>query len=162
MKKVLIFAALVVAGVAANAASFKWSGANIYGSDGTKWTGEVAIYAYATTATAADAVQVTSTSITSGALALTYEWDAASVGTTYNFYMVIEDGDKLFDSSASTPVVLKQGAAQVSGTTTVAFGNMTTATLTNASSSWQSVPEPTSGLLMLLGMAGFALRRKRA
>ena len=27
---------------------------------------------------------------------------------------------------------------------------------------WQSVPEPTSGLLMLLGMAGLALRRKRA
>ena len=27
---------------------------------------------------------------------------------------------------------------------------------------WQSVPQPTSGLLMLLGMAGLALRRKRA
>ena len=27
---------------------------------------------------------------------------------------------------------------------------------------WQSVPEPTSGLLMLLGMAGLALRRRRA
>ena len=32
----------------------------------------------------------------------------------------------------------------------------------NASAGWQSVPEPTSGLLMLLGMAGLALRRKRA
>ena len=27
---------------------------------------------------------------------------------------------------------------------------------------WQSVPEPTSGLLMLLGMAGLVLRRRRA
>ena len=27
---------------------------------------------------------------------------------------------------------------------------------------WQSVPEPTSGILMLLGMAGLALRRRRA
>ena len=27
---------------------------------------------------------------------------------------------------------------------------------------WQSVPEPTSGLLLLLGMAGLALKRKRA
>ena len=27
---------------------------------------------------------------------------------------------------------------------------------------WQSVPEPTSGLLMLLGVAGLALRRRRA
>lgn len=29
-------------------------------------------------------------------------------------------------------------------------------------SGWQTVPEPTSGLLMLVGLAGLALRRKRA
>lgn len=163
MKKLLVLAAIIVASVAANAASFKWTGANIYGANATdKWTGEVAIYAYATTASAADAVKVTSTDITGGALALTYDWSDATVGTTYNFYMVIEDGGKVFNSAESNPVVLKQGAAQVSGTTTVAFGNMTTATKTNAADSWQSVPEPTSGLLMLLGMAGLALRRRRA
>lgn len=36
-----------------------------------------------------------------------------------------------------------------------AFGNQSAAT-------WQAVPEPTSGLLMLVGLAGLALRRKRA
>lgn len=30
------------------------------------------------------------------------------------------------------------------------------------SAGWYAVPEPTSGLLMLLGVAGLALRRKRA
>lgn len=33
---------------------------------------------------------------------------------------------------------------------------------TQASATWTAVPEPTSGLLMLLGMAGLALRRRRA
>ena len=31
-----------------------------------------------------------------------------------------------------------------------------------SSATWTAVPEPTSGLLMLLGMAGLALRRKRS
>ena len=32
----------------------------------------------------------------------------------------------------------------------------------NGPNNWTAVPEPTSGLLMLLGMAGLALRRRRA
>ena len=33
---------------------------------------------------------------------------------------------------------------------------------TGSATAWTAVPEPTSGLLMLLGMAGLALRRRRA
>ena len=44
--------------------------------------------------------------------------------------------------------------------TSVAFGNMATAT--QNAGNWAAVPEPTSGLLLLLGMAGLALKRKRA
>lgn len=167
MKKLLILAAAIVAGVAANAASFKWTGANIYDHTGTtKYTGTASIYAYLTTETVADAVKVIDVGVTAGTIkdgsttGYTYNWTAADSTKSYNFYMVIEDGDYTFDSSISDPQVIKLGAAQATGTTTVGFANMATAT--QAAGNWQSVPEPTSGLLMLLGMAGLALKRKRA
>ena len=42
------------------------------------------------------------------------------------------------------------GTAYLGGTSTASIGG------------WQTVPEPTSGLLLLLGVAGLALKRKRA
>ena len=170
MKKLLMLAAVIVAGVAANAASFKWTGANIYGSDGTtKITGTVGIYAYLSTGAVADAVKVADAYVVSGTIksdavgtanGFTFDWAGATVGETYNFYMVFEDDGKKFDSSVSTPAVIKSGVAYDSQTATVAFSNMGTAT--QASGNWAAVPEPTSGLLMLLGLAGLALKRKRA
>jgi hypothetical protein len=56
--------------------------------------------------------------------------------------------------------------AQATSTVNIAFGNMQSAT--QNASNWASsgggepVPEPTSGLLMLIGAAGLALRRKCA
>ncbi len=170
MKKLLVLAALVVAGVAANAASFKWTGANIYGADtSTKFNGTAAIYAYLDTATVADAVKVVDVFVVSGtiksdavgtATGFTYNWTDAVGNSNYNFYMVIEDGGKTFDSSASDPSKVVVGKAAATATTTVAFANMQTAT--QNASNWAAVPEPTSGLLLLLGMAGLALKRKRA
>ena len=46
MKKLAILAAVIIASIAVNAASFKWSAGNIYASNGTdKYTGDVALYA---------------------------------------------------------------------------------------------------------------------
>lgn len=159
MKKILILAAVIVAGVAANAASFKWSAANIYASNGTdKYTGDVALYAYLSSADASTAVLVSTVKASAaGVVAATTFKDSTNftAGNNYNFYFVIEDNGKTFTSAEKANV-----AAQPTGTSSVLFGNMASAT--QNASNWAAVPEPTSGLLMLLGMAGLALRRRRA
>ena len=157
MKKLLILAAVIVAGVAANAASFKWSAANIYDHTGaSKYSGDVSLYAYLSTADASTAVVVSTVSASSGAVAATTFTDTTNFtsGNTYSFFFVVEDGAYTFTSAEKT------GAASDVGTATLAFGNQQSAT--QSASNWAAVPEPTSGLLMLLGMAGLALRRRRA
>ena len=152
MKKLLILAAVIAAGVAANAASFNWGAANIYASDlTTKYSGEVTLYC-----TQVDGWSTTATA-TSGAINknnTAFSSDKFVAGTSYDFYLVIEDGGKVFTSATITK------GAQQSDTATIQFGNMATATQT--AGNWAAVPEPTSGLLLLLGMAGLALKRKRA
>ena len=70
----------------------------------------------------------------------------------------IADGSKYFVTSEYT---IPSGATYTppaSGTTTTFSVNLAGSGTFSA----ESVPEPTSGLLMLLGMAGLALKRKRA
>ena len=167
MKKLLILTAVIAAGVAANAASFKWTGANIYGSNGTdKFNGTVDLYAYLATADISAATKVDTASVVAGVIkdgsvtGRVFSDDSLTSGTASNFYFLIEDGGKQFTSAAKTATGMDVGSANI------VFG--TQATATQNPSNWTSsgggepVPEPTSGLLMLLGAAGLALRRKRA
>ena len=55
-----------------------------------------------------------------------------------------------WEFSANQNKTISNMAINLGGTSTTSLGG------------WQSVPEPTSGLLILLGMAGLALRRRRA
>ena len=76
-----------------------------------------------------------------------------------SFYIVLYDGDKYWASSALTATVLEDGSISTDYKTakvTLATTNILTP------SSFTAVPEPTSGLLMLLGIAGLALRRRKA
>lgn len=79
-----------------------------------------------------------------------------------NFYAVIFNADSIADATQYMIV----GGAEADGSLKVSFGTATanqTATLNASSATWAAAaPEPTSGLLMLLGMAGLALRRRRA
>ena len=157
MKKLVVMAVAVIAAVVANAASVKWTAANIYSPDGTtKWSGDVNLYAYLTTETVDDAVLVKTLAASSaGAINSTFDSAALAAGSDYNLFFTVEADGKLFTSDTKGPFSM-----QPTGTTTVAFGNMATAT--QNAGNWAAVPEPTSGLLMLLGMAGLALRRRRA
>ena len=157
MKKLLVLAAVLVAGVAANAASFKWSAANIYASNGTdKFSGSATLYAFLATSDASTAFEVDTATVATGAIAQkTFSSDSLVGGNNYSFFFVIEDGDKTFTSA-----VVANKVAQATASTTFTFGNQQSAT--QNASNWAAVPEPTSGLLMLLGVAGLALKRKRA
>ncbi len=161
MKKIMLALAVAVLAVAANATSFKWTAANIYGADGAKYAGEVTLMAYAVGGTAADAFAVTTfTPATAGVVNKTFSSDNLVVGTSYNFFFTasqtVEGKELVFTSAEVTNV-----AAQQSSTPTIGFGNQATAT--QAAGAWAAadVPEPTSGLLLLLGVAGLALRRKQ-
>ena len=101
-------------------------------------------------------------------------YDSATSGQSYNWILVMSNGADIADGMQyySTPAIsyatmdtagaIATGAATptdfvlVDGTTNRFTG--TSGTIGSSS----TVPEPTSGLLMLLGIAGLALRRRRA
>ena len=150
-------AAILVAGVAANAASFKWSANGIYSSDLTNLIADgtiVSLHAY--NDSLADTI-VNTTTTTDGkftAANTVFSSDALVGGQTYNFFFTVEDANGAVYTSQTISKI-----AQATSTVLIGFGAQ--ANSQNASN-WVAVPEPTSGLLMLLGMAGLALRRRRA
>lgn len=153
MKKLLILAAVIVAGIAANAASFKWSASGIKDFAGTSdYNGTATLYAYLASADASTAVAVNTATMTAGAISAAdtvfSDTDNFVGNSTYTFYYTMEDAaGNVFTSGTKTTKALATATAPI------AFAG---------TGSWAAVPEPTSGLLMLLGMAGLALKRKRA
>lgn len=192
MKKLIMMIAVVAAAVAANAATVTWGATKGYlyqaGSDTVKVTSGTAYLMFVTTAfdqsdlvsafaaaegdsAATIAAMTASGALATGAGTVGSNARIATTDSTYamkgdmSAYFVVFNGDNMYISSAADVAY-----DSVSDSATFAFASQSTSSKAPAidasagytGAGWYAVPEPTSGLLMLVGLAGLALRRRRA
>ena len=181
MKKLIIAAAVVCTATFVQAANFIWgsSGGEWYDQDGNEMYGGTA-FLYLGTVTASDSAFNTSaaTLITSSGFD-DNQWAYGNVdtdnltssdlvastdaGQAYSIVLVNKAVSTL-DSYEGEYTILTGTSLQkaIPGATVSYYADFSNPAAPVTTSSTMGVPEPTSGLLMLLGMAGLALRRKQA
>ena len=179
MKKLLTLVSAIAATIAVNAASCNWSTTgSIYSpTDSTATLAGFTAYLFDTT-TISQSALVTALrdggSITDYSAMSTYTTDSTAKvattaftqdsGKTIEAFFAIVDGDYVYISNSKSAVTADVGDAKFSfaSQSTISKNVFDSSTAYSSAGWYQTVPEPTSGLLMLLGMAGLALRRRRA
>ena len=184
MKKLIVILAVAACTVAAQAASVAWTVTNIYKGNTTDKAQTTdgymvylindATYSQSDAAAALAAGTLTADTISSkatassgltadGKVSKTVDLGALADGN-YQFYNVIVGGGNAVVGSTVSATITSVGDPQM--------GNFNAKTLTQNASNWKSVtggggggggdgPEPTSGLLLLVGAGILGLRRKQ-
>lgn len=91
-------------------------------------------------------------------------WTETTSDTSRNYFQVLVDGDNIYIADTLAVSVKGVGNSNIQFYNTESKSTVFDASAGFSTGGWYTtaVPEPTSGLLMLLGMAGLALRRRRA
>lgn len=185
MKKILVAIAAAAIGVVANAASVSWGIANVKAPDGTTTASGYVAVLYLTAQSSdfggtvvdkasvvaniatgnisGDYIANTTLNANGGLLSVATGYNGANfaAGDSLSAFTVVFNVTDMADIGDATAFMVTDDKTvsftSSTGAKPFAFGNQSGAT-------WQAiaVPEPTSGLLMLVGLAGLALRRKRA
>ena len=181
MKKIMIAVVIVCAAVAAQAASVSWSSAKLYNNEGAGVAATVTQYVYlmdkATYDSLTDVWGMYGADIVNNAggdasasgvtgrythkVSVVTPKDTATANTTYYaaIIAVYGTGDDMMYYAEKASITTGDDGNGTFGT----FGAGTIADATNSKGAWTAaVPEPTSSLLMLVGLASLALRRRRA
>ena len=184
MKKLTIFTIVIATAIMSHAASFSWKtsmAGKIYQPGSTADTVASSIaYLFDSSSMTQDAIlsafrggtlnfekKLSSSDIISGKISETTFTDATEVGNSLSAYFVTIIGEganqKMFISELETSTALEGKSSPFSFS--AKSGSQAAAKMAvdgYSGSGWYVIPEPTSGLLMLLGVAGLALRRKQA
>lgn len=174
MKKIMVALAAVALAAVAQASTVDWSYAgDIYTNDGSDFANGSALVLFlgadgaGTFTIFADGTYElgTGTSLVTTGIIFDGMWNGgealktqATANGTYAIVGMYDGGDKYYYGTKE--MVVSGLVADATDMKTMTFGDTDWALSTAGAAA--SVPEPTSGLLLLLGMAGLALRRKQA
>jgi len=177
MKKLIIAAAIVCAAAISQAAAISWSasavldpvatsaaGKNVAGAG---WLGYCVLSSDLATITE-DLAKGKTSSLSSAVDSSAASSKGAYTKTGGNvaagnkdFYLVVLNSTTVADATSFYVSDKVSATVDASLDTTVAFGSQ--AANTKVAGNWTAMaPEPTSGLLLLIGMGALALRRRRA
>ena len=174
MKKIIV-ALICTSAIYAHAASIQWSMTSIPASpDTARAAGWVAYFMDSTTYTAFSKLNADSvanyatknklfegvTKANRGQIQINNSSGNYEKGESISGYIILFDASEVASAKNYAYTSVKSGTVGDAGAAVILnFGAFSSAT--SDTGGWTAIPEPTSGLLMLLGAAGLALKRKR-